>query len=176
MARRFYFHWALLRSMSGLPPRILRSRSLQQAVALHSGPATPKALSGNTGLFEAAADYARVRSNLGAALAGTRALRRSHREYQAALKQGPKLLAFGLNLALAFYKEGPDRGRGAGIGVPGMRSSGPTKWFCCSRIAGSGRERTPSHGLCWRRSTSQHSRRPNLLSLICWMALLLLIW
>jgi tetratricopeptide (TPR) repeat protein len=79
---------------------------LQQAIAMHQSGDTEGAIKEYRAYLRLRPDSPDVRSNLGAALAGTGRYAEAIAEYQAALKQRPEDPHIGLNLALAFYKAG----------------------------------------------------------------------
>jgi tetratricopeptide (TPR) repeat protein len=79
---------------------------LQQAIAMHQSGDTEGAIREYRAYLRIRPDSPDVRSNLGAALAGTGRYTEAIAEYQAALKQRPGDPHIGLNLALAFYKAG----------------------------------------------------------------------
>jgi len=79
---------------------------LRQAIEMHQAGDTEGAIRGYRAYLKLRPDSPDVRSNLGAALAGTGRYAEAILEYQAALAHGPKDPRIWLNLALAFYKGG----------------------------------------------------------------------
>src|ERR1035438_8428367 len=100
MARRFYFALALLSLPCLASPQNPPEQILEQSVALHQGANAEGAIRQYRAYLKLRPDSPDVRSNLGAALAGTGRYAEAIVEYQAALKQGPKDPRIWLNLAL----------------------------------------------------------------------------
>jgi len=164
MARRFYFALARSRSRVWPPPRILRSRFCSRR-SLASGRRHRRRYPAIPGLFEAAARFARRSLQPGSRARRHRALRRSHRRVSSGAEARAERSSHLAEPRAGLLQGGQIATRRRNW-RPACGQRPIRKWFCCSRIAGSGRERTPKSSVCWRRSTSQ--TRATLLSLICW--------
>ena len=116
---------------------------LQQAVAAHQAGNLDAAIRGYRVYLKVRPEAIDARSNLGAALAGAGRYAEAIAEYREALKRSPRNFRISLNLAIAYYKVGPDHESRDGTGRAAQAAARRTgRSSCCWETACFGRATT----------------------------------